>query len=118
MEHDNDVKSYSNHYKGGKNTVVAPLSKHSWLFWDLIFRSLIVVTIYIPELRSQTDITKHDFFNTLSNDQYLYLYKYENVCLCVCLPVSLFAFFSAIWNPIGISFGTKMPYASESVLKQ
>ena len=31
---------------------------------------------------------------------YLYLYKYENVCVSVCLCV--FAFFLAIWNPIGI----------------
>ena len=48
----------------------------------------------------------------------LYLYKYENVCVCVCVSVCLFAFFSAIWNPIGISFGTKLPYASEMVVKQ
>ena len=50
--------------------------------------------------------------------KYLYLYKYENVCGCVWVSVCLFAFFSAIWNPIGISFGTKLPYASEMVLKQ
>ena len=42
----------------------------------------------------------------------LYLYKYENVCLC------LFAFFSAIWNPIGISFATKLFLRPEKVLKQ
>ena len=49
---------------------------------------------------------------------HLYLYKYENVCVCFCVSVCLFAFFSAIWNPIGISFGKKLPYASEMVLKQ
>ena len=43
---------------------------------------------------------------------------YINTKMCVCLFVCLFAFFSAIWNPIGISFGTKLPYASEMVLKQ
>ena len=43
----------------------------------------------------------------------LYLYKYENVCLSVCL----FAFFSAIWNPIGIPSGTKLVYGLEKVLK-
>ena len=41
-----------------------------------------------------------------------------NTKMCVCLCVCLFAFFSAIWNPIGKPFGTKLPYASESVLKQ
>ena len=59
-------------------------------------------------------------FQLVTNDSFyhLYLYKYENVCVCVCLSVCLFAFFSAIWKPIGISFGTKLHYASEMVLKQ
>ena len=44
----------------------------------------------------------------------LYLYKYENVCVFVCV----FAFFSAIWNPIGIPFGTNVLGGLEMVLKQ
>ena len=49
---------------------------------------------------------------------YLYLYKYENVCVSVCLCVCVFAFFSAIWNPIGIPFGTNVLCGLEMVLKQ
>ena len=49
---------------------------------------------------------------------YLYLYKYENVCVCVCVSVCVFAFFSAIWKPVGIPFGTNVPLDLEMVLKQ
>ena len=52
--------------------------------------------------------------SSLNNSTYLYLYKYENVCVFVCI----FAFFSAIWNPIGILFGTKLLLGPEWVLKQ
>ena len=48
---------------------------------------------------------------------YLYLYKYENVCVSMYF-VCVFAFFSAIWNPIGIPFGTKLLLGPEWVLKQ
>ena len=44
---------------------------------------------------------------------YLYLYKYENVCLSVFF---LLTFFSAISKPIGKPFGTKLLFASGSVL--
>ena len=50
--------------------------------------------------------------------RYLDLYKYESVCVCVCvcLSVCVFAFFSAIWNPIGIPFGTNVLFDLEMVL--
>ena len=38
------------------------------------------------------------------------------MCVCVCFCV--FAFFSAIWNPIGIPFGTNVLCDLEKVLKQ
>ena len=38
--------------------------------------------------------------------------------VCVCVSVCLFAFFSAIWNPIGIPFGTNVVCDLEKVLKQ
>ena len=37
---------------------------------------------------------------------------YENMCVC------LFAFFSAIWNSIGIPFGTKLVLGPVKVLNQ
>ena len=40
------------------------------------------------------------------------------MCVCVYVSVCLFAFFSAIWNPIGIHFGTKLLFGLEKVLKQ
>ena len=43
---------------------------------------------------------------------------YINTKMSVCVCVLVFAFFSAIWNPIGIPFGTKLPYRPEMVLKQ
>ena len=49
---------------------------------------------------------------------YLYLYKYGYVCVSVCLCVCLFTFFSAIWNPFGIPFGTNVLFDLEMVLTQ
>ena len=44
----------------------------------------------------------------LIKNDYIYDYKYENVCLSVCL----YTFFSAIFEPIGIHFGTKLLFCS------
>ena len=54
----------------------------------------------------------------ISSPIYISTYINTKMFVCVCVCVCVFAFFSAIWNPIGISFGTKLPYASEMVLKQ
>ena len=51
-------------------------------------------------------------FNPLWFD--LYLYNYENVCVCVCV----FAFFSAIFKPIGTPFGTQLLFGPGKVLTQ
>ena len=38
--------------------------------------------------------------------------------MSVCVSVCVFAFFSAIWNPIGIPFGKNVLLDLEMVLKQ
>ena len=45
-------------------------------------------------------------------------YINTKMCVCLCVCVCLYAFFSAIWNPIGIPFGTKLLLGPEWVLKQ
>ena len=40
------------------------------------------------------------------------------MCVCVCVCPSVRFFFSAIWNLIGISFGTKLLSDLEKVLTQ
>ena len=64
-------------------------------------RTMAALLEYVPRL-SQNALRIHGMDTLPFN---LYLYKYENVCVCV------FAFFSAIWNPIGIPFGTKFFFA-------
>ena len=54
------------------------------------------------------------FINVLPISTYIN----TKMCVCVCVSVCLFAFFSAIWNPIGIPFGTNVLFDLEMVLTQ
>ena len=46
----------------------------------------------------------------VKNTEHAHISTYINtkMCVCVCVCVCVFAFFSAIWNPIGIPFGTNV----------
>ena len=57
----------------------------------------------------------------LINDSFVLFRKATNTKQCLKMVhvfVCLFAFFSAIWNLIGIPFGTKSLFGPEKVLKQ
>ena len=98
-----------------------------WWFWAVVKNSNqpMSTTVYLTHIRRQTIhndsvsivfTLKHLPHKLFFKDISTYINTKMSVCECVCLSVCLFAFFSAIWNPIGISFGTKLPYASEMVL--
>ena len=109
------VSGHNQHYDGEKRKYGITSNHLLWEFNSkLLFYCLrIANSSNLIGVRLKEGFISASEYRALCRYIYLlYLYKYENVCVSVC--VCVFAFFSAIWNPIG----TKLPYRPGMVLKQ